>query len=894
MRRGTWLWQAAAVAVVLLACGGTVEAGDLDGYMKTVMPMVGGPVQGLGKVYHVQDGIKHAVESCFCGGNNLCDKARPISLSVASRMPTGPAQQGCKLTQKTSGAALMKAKVLNLGGAFSWDTASARCASEGMVVCHSQQMCDAQLKKRSVLASSTGNSGTLWFPASDKRNTWVYAGTKEQDICKTHQQIKGAPPAWGSSSQAHTGKGPLVACCPSGEIGGFSMIHTGRSGDGTQWQVSLDANPTGVSLGIMPVQACAAACVARKSCKGFVYGQNGSCVALTKLVPVSSGSADNISWKRDKHAKTLMDINLALDKEVATSGTQPKAPATLGNDGELSVAPSKCAVMTSKAKGHPWWRVDLKESLAVSQVRVWVPKGTKTSALKITVGSSTDTQSNAACGSSVSVTSGSSQVFNCARALEGRYITVKAADSSNQLGLCEVEAYGPGTPLDGDPHMNLSSESVKSRMEVERNEDKDKMSSVLATLAEDIKDKRVALKLQAANSLEKERQAYAQEQQNMKIEVAKMRERRAVADQAIITGNAISNAIKIFRGEKEAIEARALSAKLNGAEEQHRKNKAAIYKWWQAKDVARRQEMQAYKDAERKLGVLLRAAEKQKEVDERRAHERMVRAVEEANSVAKKAVVAAEAKKEKTVQAASNEAVSIKSNLPAVPPMPVAPQKDRRLGASTGTEAASPAKLAAQKKFEDQYKKWVDVKTKNERITMDTTQAEAMAHKQADSDFKVECSKIEKEKLAARGAAQQRYKAELSRFAQQLVAKKKAAIVAEHNAKQLATKNKQALYKRGRLELEDRQEAIRDEVLKRFVGADHSTVTKLAKAKAERRASEQTAMAKAAREKEAARDTRKKATTLIIQEAAERRTQAVRHKTAAIKNVAALAFQAAP
>ncbi len=94
----------------------------------------------------------------------------------------------------------------------SWQTASDTCSYHGMELCKQEQICQGDTPVPGT------PEGDYWLPTSDSDNSWVSIGTAYPDrTCKTHEQVTGSKPAWGTDRgpQSATGNPTLFRCCPN-------------------------------------------------------------------------------------------------------------------------------------------------------------------------------------------------------------------------------------------------------------------------------------------------------------------------------------------------------------------------------------------------------------------------------------------------------------------------------------------------------------------------------------------------------------------------------------------------------------------------------------------------------------------------------------------------------
>ncbi|XP_032893941.1 uncharacterized protein LOC116984017 [Amblyraja radiata] len=141
--------------------------------------------------------------------------------------------------------------------------------------------------------------------------------------------------------------------------------------------------------------------------------------------------------------------NLAVGALPTQSSTYRKAIAERANDGnrDSDFKHGSCA-RTMKSK-NPWWRVDLKESVNVSDVRITNRAdccGKRLNGAEIRIGNSlsNDGNSNRLCGT-VNLVHLMTLVFNCG-GLVGKYVNIIIPGHDKRLTLCEVEIFGSKLP----------------------------------------------------------------------------------------------------------------------------------------------------------------------------------------------------------------------------------------------------------------------------------------------------------------------------------------------------------------------------------------------------------------------------------------------------------------
>ncbi|MCB9548577.1 MAG: hypothetical protein H6706_22455 [Myxococcales bacterium] len=92
-----------------------------------------------------------------------------------------------------------------------WQAAADKCAEHGMKLCKRGALCQGG----KPLAGSP--AGDVWVATGDGPNTWISVGQAQPArTCKSHVEVAGSPPAWGTQSGPFpiTGQPTMYRCCP--------------------------------------------------------------------------------------------------------------------------------------------------------------------------------------------------------------------------------------------------------------------------------------------------------------------------------------------------------------------------------------------------------------------------------------------------------------------------------------------------------------------------------------------------------------------------------------------------------------------------------------------------------------------------------------------------------
>ncbi|XP_055506238.1 uncharacterized protein LOC129706200 [Leucoraja erinacea] len=148
-------------------------------------------------------------------------------------------------------------------------------------------------------------------------------------------------------------------------------------------------------------------------------------------------------------SSSLGKVNLASGAPATQSSTHRKAGAGGANDGDSDSDFRHGSCTRTRNSKNPWWRVDLKESYNVSDVRITNRADCCMDRLlgaEIHIGDSleNDGNSNRLCATVDSV-SATTLTFNCDGFI-GRYVNIIIPGQDKTLTLCAVEVFGSKLP----------------------------------------------------------------------------------------------------------------------------------------------------------------------------------------------------------------------------------------------------------------------------------------------------------------------------------------------------------------------------------------------------------------------------------------------------------------
>jgi len=107
----------------------------------------------------------------------------------------------------------------------SYQDLAAHCSQMGMRLCFSNEICD--MTQRTVINPELTSSfpDDNWIAVGDSTNEWLTLNHGDNRYCKTHTEVAGQRPAWGTS-EAPAGWERLAKCCPLPAAGQYAQyIH---------------------------------------------------------------------------------------------------------------------------------------------------------------------------------------------------------------------------------------------------------------------------------------------------------------------------------------------------------------------------------------------------------------------------------------------------------------------------------------------------------------------------------------------------------------------------------------------------------------------------------------------------------------------------------------------
>ncbi|XP_032893886.1 uncharacterized protein LOC116983989 [Amblyraja radiata] len=158
--------------------------------------------------------------------------------------------------------------------------------------------------------------------------------------------------------------------------------------------------------------------------------------------------------------------NVALRMRATQSSIYEGAVAERANDGNIGTDLTHGSCARTRKSKNPWWRVDLKESYNVSDVRITNRADCCSDELlgaEIRIGDSleNDGNSNTRCGIVYSV-AGTTLTFNCG-GIVGQYVNIVIPGPDKTLTLCQVEIFGSELPLfHGKENLALGASPIQS------------------------------------------------------------------------------------------------------------------------------------------------------------------------------------------------------------------------------------------------------------------------------------------------------------------------------------------------------------------------------------------------------------------------------------------------
>ena len=119
------------------------------------------------------------------------------------RPPARPAAQVDHFDRQSGG---------NVTNALTYDNAKRICSGKGQRICSIQDLCPSG-RPRSNL-DKFGNTDN-WIAVNNAENEWLTFNRAGNRLCKSHTQVAGQKPAWGTQPDARGfGFTRAVKCCP--------------------------------------------------------------------------------------------------------------------------------------------------------------------------------------------------------------------------------------------------------------------------------------------------------------------------------------------------------------------------------------------------------------------------------------------------------------------------------------------------------------------------------------------------------------------------------------------------------------------------------------------------------------------------------------------------------
>ncbi|XP_034086282.1 uncharacterized protein LOC117555514 [Gymnodraco acuticeps] len=161
--------------------------------------------------------------------------------------------------------------------------------------------------------------------------------------------------------------------------------------------------------------------------------------------------------------------NVALKGEATQSSTLSFATASKAIDGRRnSYYTSGFCSHTLENQADPWWRVDLRNTLIITSVKV-TNRGDccaeRLDGAEIRIGNSLENNgnNNPRCASIFNIRAGKTYTYYCdGGSMEGRFVNVIIPGNMKTLTLCEVEVYG--APEDLSAEHNVSAVTITNSL----------------------------------------------------------------------------------------------------------------------------------------------------------------------------------------------------------------------------------------------------------------------------------------------------------------------------------------------------------------------------------------------------------------------------------------------
>ena len=108
-------------------------------------------------------------------------------------------------------AASQSPEMYPIPAATTWAVAQQICSNKGKKLCNKKDICPEPLKP----PIDGMRIGDEWTPVDDEANTWVSIGNMmpEVRLCKSHKEVIGIHPTWGTDPDPNNPYRKRVYCC---------------------------------------------------------------------------------------------------------------------------------------------------------------------------------------------------------------------------------------------------------------------------------------------------------------------------------------------------------------------------------------------------------------------------------------------------------------------------------------------------------------------------------------------------------------------------------------------------------------------------------------------------------------------------------------------------------
>ncbi|CAB4032024.1 Hypothetical predicted protein, partial [Paramuricea clavata] len=138
--------------------------------------------------------------------------------------------------------------------------------------------------------------------------------------------------------------------------------------------------------------------------------------------------------------------NFAFNKPAQQSKTTHGGIASRAVDGNKNRYYSSSSCTHTAEQTTPWWRVDLRQRIAVTHVKIVNRDriGKRLCGFEIRIGDSLESNgiTSPRCGTQQHIPSNQEGIVSCVPTVVGRYVTIVIPGEKKTLTLCEVEVYG--------------------------------------------------------------------------------------------------------------------------------------------------------------------------------------------------------------------------------------------------------------------------------------------------------------------------------------------------------------------------------------------------------------------------------------------------------------------